>query len=223
MPRPPEPALRYLSHPGTEDTFSGYGLTLAPAHLVGVLMIDRPEPADPAWLAALAETFGGYALTAMTQSGERGLICQMHIAAASVSYLKARDSPLTEAIRTALLPLLDELPLVTLSLTWYPWRRFWVSNIIRSHAPLFPLGRIVATPGALRALERAKQSPIAFLNRHAQGDWGELDEADKGENAFSARYGFRMLSAYTTSAGDTIWIVTEADRSVTTFLTPDEY
>lgn len=223
MPTLPEPELRYLLHPGTRDTFSGYGLAFAPAHLVGVLMIDRPEPADPAWLAALRETFGGYELTTMTQSGERGLICQMHIAAESVSYLKALDSPLTEAIRTALLPFLDQLPLVTLSLTWYPWRRFWVSNIIRPRAPLFPLGRIVATPGALRALERAEQSPIEFLDRHAQSDWGELDEADKGENAFSARYGFRILSAYTTSAGDTIWIVTEADRSVTTFLTPDEY
>jgi hypothetical protein len=223
MPTPPEPALRYLWHPGTEDTFSGYGLALTPAHLVGVVMIDRPEPADPAWLAALAETFGRYELTTMTQSGERGLVCQMHIAAESVSYLKALDSPMTEAIRAALLPLLEELPLVTLSLTWYPWRTFWVSNIIRPRASLFPLGQVVATPGALRALERAEQSPIEFLDRHAQGDWGELDAEDKGENAFSVRHGFRILSAYTTSAGDKLWIITEADRSVTTLLLPEEY
>jgi hypothetical protein len=88
---------------------------------------------------------------------------------------------------------------------------------------LFPLGQIVATPGALEALERAGQLPAEFLNRHVHGDWGELPEADKRENDLSVQQGFRILSAYTTSAGETIWIITEADRSTTTFLLPDEY
>jgi hypothetical protein len=88
---------------------------------------------------------------------------------------------------------------------------------------LFPLGRIVATPGALRALERAEQSPAEFLTRHMQGDWGELGDEDKQENDFSVQHGFRILSTYTTSAGDKIWVLTEADRSTTTFLLPDEY
>ena len=87
----------------------------------------------------------------------------------------------------------------------------------------FPLGRIVATPGALSALERAKQSPAEFLDRHVTGDWGELDDEDKQENEFSVEHGFRILSAYTTTAGDTIWIITEADRSVTTILVPSDY
>jgi hypothetical protein len=88
---------------------------------------------------------------------------------------------------------------------------------------LFELGRIVATRGALRALESAGQSPTEFLDRHANGDWGELDDEDKQENAFSVQHGFRILSAYTTSAGDKLWIITEADRSATTFLLPSEY
>ena len=49
--------LYYLTHPGTEDTFSGYGLTIYPdhpEHLIGLLMIDRPYPADPNWLQASA-------------------------------------------------------------------------------------------------------------------------------------------------------------------------
>jgi hypothetical protein len=75
----------------------------------------------------------------------------------------------------------------------------------------FDLGRVVATPGALRALEVAEQLPAEFLDRHVNGDWGELDEEDKQENEFSVRNGFRILSAYTTSAGDKIWIITEAD------------
>jgi len=87
----------------------------------------------------------------------------------------------------------------------------------------FARGRVVATPGALQALEKAEQLPAAFLDRHVNGDWGEVPEADKQENAWSVAPGFRILSAYTTSAGDRIWILTEADRSATTIVLPDEY
>jgi len=88
---------------------------------------------------------------------------------------------------------------------------------------LFDLGRIVATPGALQALEAAEQQPAEFLDRHVNGDWGDLDDEDKQENEFSVRNGFRILSAYSTSAGEKIWIITEADRSATTLLLPEEY
>jgi len=87
----------------------------------------------------------------------------------------------------------------------------------------FARGQVVATPGALQALEKAEQLPAAFLDRHVNGDWGEVPEADKQENAWSVAPGFRILSAYTTSAGDRIWILTEADRSATTIVLPDEY
>jgi hypothetical protein len=89
--------------------------------------------------------------------------------------------------------------------------------------PRFPLGRIVATPGALRALEQANQKPFEFLERHQAGDWGELCEEDKRENEFSVRNGFRILSSYRTRNGTKIWVITEADRSVTTLLRPHEY
>jgi hypothetical protein len=88
--------------------------------------------------------------------------------------------------------------------------------------PRFPLGRIVATPGALRALEQANQNPFEFLERHQAGDWGELCEEDKRENEFSVRNGFRILSSYRTRNGTKIWVITEADRSVTTLLRPHE-
>ena len=87
----------------------------------------------------------------------------------------------------------------------------------------FPLGRVVATPGALSALEKAEQLPAAFLDRHVNGDWGEVSDADKQANEVAIEQGTRILSAYTTSAGDTIWILTEADRSATTMLLPEEY
>jgi hypothetical protein len=87
----------------------------------------------------------------------------------------------------------------------------------------FQLGRMVATPGALRALEKAEQAPHIFLDRHVNGDWGEVPEEEKQENEFSVQHGLRILSAYTTSAGEKIWIITEADRSATTMLLPSEY
>jgi hypothetical protein len=123
--------LLYLWHPGTADMFSGYGLALAPAHLVGVVMIDRPRPADPAWLAEIRATFGDYQLTVITHGGERGLVCQMHIDAENVCYLKHFDHPLTSALQTALLPLLSCLPVVTLALRWDQNIGLWVSTIVQ--------------------------------------------------------------------------------------------
>src|SRR5216684_6867321 len=79
--------------------------------------------------------------------------------------------------------------------------------------PLFPLGQIVATPGALAALERAKQPPACFVTRHAIGDWGELEPTDMAENEYSVAHGFRLLSSYQTDAGERLRIITEADRS----------
>ena len=88
---------------------------------------------------------------------------------------------------------------------------------------LFPLGQIVASPGALAALGRAKQPPTCFLARHAIGDWGELEPTDVAENEYSVAHGFRLLTSYKTEAGEKIWIITEADRSATTLLLPEEY
>lgn len=87
----------------------------------------------------------------------------------------------------------------------------------------FPLGRTVATPGALAALTEAGQSPVEFLDRHVCGDWGEVNEDDARENEFSVENDLRILSAYTLKTNVRIWVITEADRSVTTILLPEEY
>ena len=87
-----------------------------------------------------------------------------------------------------------------------------------NRAALFPLGQIVATPGALAALAKAGQTPLDFLTRHVRGDWGELDPHDQKENELGLKRGFRLLSSYRTSSCDTkVWVITEADRSVTCF------
>lgn len=89
--------------------------------------------------------------------------------------------------------------------------------------PIFDLGQIVATRGALAALKEAKESPEMLLWRHRAGDWGDLAPEDKEENDLSAREGYRILSAYILRTGVKVWVITEADRSVTTLLLPSEY
>ena len=87
----------------------------------------------------------------------------------------------------------------------------------------FPLGRIVATPGALAALEEAAEIPGTLLKHHVTGDWGDVNEDDRRENEHSLVQGCRLLSAYTLSNGTRLWVITEADRSATTILLPSEY
>ena len=92
-----------------------------------------------------------------------------------------------------------------------------------SKQPAFELGQLVVTPGALAALKKAGQQPGEFLMRHVNREWGDLDEEGRKENDYCLEHGFRLLGAYKTNAGDRLWIITEADRSVTTLLLPEEY
>jgi hypothetical protein len=87
----------------------------------------------------------------------------------------------------------------------------------------FPLGQVVATPGALDALEKAGQTPAFSLEKHVSGDWGEVCDGDKQLNDEALATGERILSAYRTLRNDRLWVITEADRSSTCILTPDEY
>lgn len=95
---------------------------------------------------------------------------------------------------------------------------------------LFPLGKVCITPGALEAVktEAGVEFPglwiFGLLERHQSGDWGEVGENDRKENLFSVDHKLRILSAYTLPTTQVkIWIITEADRSVTTLLLPSEY
>lgn len=89
--------------------------------------------------------------------------------------------------------------------------------------PVLPLGRVLATPGAIEALIEARCDGGVLLDRHARGDWGELDDHDRAANDAALVNGGRVLSAYTLRTGVTLWIVTEHDRARTTLLLPSEY
>lgn len=97
------------------------------------------------------------------------------------------------------------------------------------YPPRFPLGQIVSTPGALAACPN--DHLMRCLSRHTRGDWGSVCAEDAASNDEAVTAGFRILSAYPIDpakpckgfGSNTLWIITEADRSVTTFLLPEEY
>ncbi len=90
----------------------------------------------------------------------------------------------------------------------------------------FNLGRLVMTRGVndlVAENESFAKFAMSSLTRHRRGDWGNLTDDDKQENELSFKEGFRLLSAYEAEGLPKIWIITEADRSATTILFPDEY
>jgi hypothetical protein len=89
-------------------------------------------------------------------------------------------------------------------------------------APLFPLGQVVATPAALAAAGEHSIDLPALVARHQRGDWGQVPAADAAANAAALRDGKRILSAYG-QGGSALLIITEADRSATAVLRPEEY
>lgn len=85
----------------------------------------------------------------------------------------------------------------------------------------FALGQTVITRGALDVL--SNEDVLRALARHARGDWGDVCDEDRAANDEALRYGSRLLSSYHTASGRKFWIITEADRSATTVLLPEEY
>ncbi|QEL17861.1 hypothetical protein [Limnoglobus roseus] len=100
--------------------------------------------------------------------------------------------------------------------------------MIAVNTPKFQMGKVVATPGALAALEEAGHSPWVYLSLHVEANWGTVDADDKAANDNALRDGSRILSAYRLNTGEKIWIITDAEddhghRQSTTILLPDEY
>lgn len=93
--------------------------------------------------------------------------------------------------------------------------------MVPAHLLPVPLGQLVITPAATAVL--AQPDVVTALRRHASGDWGEVDDHDRRANDDAMRHGTRLLSAYTSASGTGFWVITEADRSVTTVLLPDDY
>ncbi len=87
----------------------------------------------------------------------------------------------------------------------------------------FPLGHLLTTPGVLGLAEDIAAEVHACLQRHASGDWGDLDDEDQVANDQALTDGGRLLSEYRIRGGRRVWVITEADRSATIILLPEEY
>src|SRR4051794_38792594 len=87
----------------------------------------------------------------------------------------------------------------------------------------FPLGRLVATPGALELIQGEGREPMEFVERHVRGDWGDLSEHDRLANEAALVNGSRILSSYIVVGNERVWVLTEHDRSATTILLPSDY
>jgi len=96
-------------------------------------------------------------------------------------------------------------------------------KILRLDIPLFPVGQCVATPNAIDLLNEIGVSPLELIYRHQHGDWGDLPEEDIVANTKALASGARLLSSYSVAFGQKVWVITEADRSVTTVLLPEDY
>jgi hypothetical protein len=100
---------------------------------------------------------------------------------------------------------------------WPSLRRILKMNLLEK----FNLGNLVITPAAMNELDQ--NSVIDSLIRHSRCDWGDVSESDGQENDFSLKEGLRIFSVYHDSNEIKFWIITEADRSATTILLPDDY
>ncbi len=88
---------------------------------------------------------------------------------------------------------------------------------------LVPFGSGVGYAWCFGAAETHQLPPLSFIQRHVSGDWGDICVEDRQANADALQYGYRLMSVYAITPSDKLWIITEADRSSTTLLLPEEY
>jgi hypothetical protein len=180
-PRNPEQIspgqLFVLSHPGS-DLFSGYGLTTHEGRkdrLIGLLMVDRPQPVDPAWLGEIEQRYGEAHLVAMTATGERGILTQMRIARESVRLLHGFAQPLARELTRALTPLLEKPPAPVLKLRWDEEQKLWRSDFWIGLPPV--LQEVFEKMGyGCLAVER-DDGQVAFVTNVAPADTGWFRDA----------------------------------------------
>src|SRR5690606_37494205 len=137
--------LLFLVHPTAETLFSGYGLVVqtgSRARLYGLLLVVRPRPVAPAWLASLKARFGDYQLYRMTHAGDGGIACQMWIEAGSQVYVRRLTVPVAGQMQDALRPLLVDPPAPKLTLAWHAPTQLW-SSAFYEGAEADPIGDLV--------------------------------------------------------------------------------
>jgi len=120
-----------LWHPGTEDTFSGYGIGKDTDYIIGLLMIDRPQIAPQEYLDEIRKEFGPYFVSPMTFDGCRGILCQMTIEEQSRRYVRRFDKELEDIILNNIDPLLEHKPKPHFMMGYSHELRLWTSTFYR--------------------------------------------------------------------------------------------
>jgi hypothetical protein len=169
--------LYFLTHPGSE-LFSGYGLTTQEGRkdrLIGLVMVDRPHPVDPAWLAEIEARYGDYQLVPMTERGERGILTQMRIASESVPFLERLSHPIAQEFAQVLKPFLDTPPGPILKLRWDGEQKLWSSAFWVGLPPEMQAVFEKSGVGCFAA-ERADES-VSFVTHVAPTDLQSLRHA----------------------------------------------
>ncbi len=131
------------------------------------------------------------------------------------------DTTEREAIIKNIDSFLDVVP-KDAKIFWLKFRRK-LETLNEQSSVLFPLGEVYLTIGAREALEESNQTPNEFLAKHQSGNYGDICKDDWEENDLSLKEGFRILSSYKTSKDVKLWLITEADRSSSCLLLPEEY
>ncbi len=96
-----------------------------------------------------------------------------------------------------------------------------MSKIVNDQVRAVEMGMLYVTPGVILKIKSVEV--FAALDRHASCDWGLICDQDREANEEALIHGFRIMSVYKDSKNTNFWIITEADRSVTTVLLPEEY
>jgi hypothetical protein len=169
--------LYFLSHAGSE-LFSGYGLTTQEGRkdrLIGLVMVDRPDPVDPQWLAEITRLYSDYQLLPMTKAGERGLLAQLRIAPKSVPLLERFAHPITRDFTRMLKPLLDSPPAPILKLSWDEEQKLWASQFWHELPPALQEVFEKTGDGCL-AVEREDMT-AAFVTHASETDIEQFRDA----------------------------------------------
>lgn len=181
--------LLCLAHPGAPDVFSGYGVLMQddwPGRMAGLLMVDRPYPADAAWLAHIADLYGACEVFPLTARDDRGLLCQMNVAPDSLQHLRRFSPVLDHPLQEVLRPLLEDPPAPTLLVHWDEKQRLWQSETRGSHGLPLAIREVFehtgygclaaqSEEGVVHVCHTADKNITTFVDKPIKARWGLIE------------------------------------------------
>jgi hypothetical protein len=213
------------------NLYSGYAISRRDGlkdHLIGLLKIRDPLAESMEWLTLLEVMFGEYKLFQMTNDGGMGLACNMDISPESLPFVTPFPIESAPAFHAALTSYLATPPQVDLELRFDLTVDHWATRCVTEPLgtipgkPRFLLGNPMASRRAKEALAEDASQIARLLRRHVTADWGEISAEQRRRNFWAIHNGGLIMSQHEVFGGERIYLVTDADRSRTSFLLPSE-